>query len=115
MHISSSDHCRISFIRGHHQSEGIDMTANTKRTKAVAPVVLPGGFISQPDAFSDAPPALQNILKLLYRPIVREGVAALEFSTDAMVVDFSAVDAHSLDPNIVAADCDFVKNIALKH
>ena len=83
--------------------------------KTAVPVALPGGFISQPDVFSAAPQALQHVLKLLYRPTVREGVASLEFSTDAMVVDYSGVDAKALNPQTLSADCDFLKGIALKY
>jgi len=75
------------------------------------PVSLPGGFISEPSAFSTAPPSLRHVIKLMYRPTVRNGDVALEFSTDAFVVDFGAVDVNDIDPSRMAVDCDLLKRI----
>ena len=91
------------------------MASTGGNPKTAVPVAIPGGFISQPDVFPDAPQALQHVLKMVYRPTVREGVAALEFSTDAIIVDYSVVDAKALDPQTLSADCDFLKAIALKY
>jgi hypothetical protein len=86
------------------------------RARKVRPSALPGGFISEPGAFRDAPAGLEHVIKLMYRPNVRtNGDVGLDFSTDALVVDLSAVDASRIDASKVAADCDFLKGIALAH
>lgn len=83
---------------------------------AKKPSALPGGFISEPSAFKDAPDGLEHVIKLIYRPNARaNGDVGLEFSTDAFVVDLSAVDAKRFDAATLAADCDFLKGIALAH
>ena len=97
----------------------MDETGGATSKATEAPIALPGGFISLPGAFPDARPELRHLLKLWYRPTIREVedgsvVAGLEVSTDAMLVDFSGVTADSLDPKSIAADCDFVKGIVTK-
>ena len=80
-------------------------------TKTV-PAAIPGGFISFPAEFKDAPPDLRNVLRIIHRPAVRDGAVGLEFSTDAMVVDSSGVDADLFNADAVAVDCDLIKRIA---
>ena len=77
-----------------------------------APAAIPGGFISFPAVFKDAPPDLRNVLRIIHRPVVKDGAIGLEFSTDAMVVDSSAVDANLFNADAVAVDCDLIKRIA---
>lgn len=76
-----------------------------------APTAIPGGFISFPAMFEDAPPDLRNVLKIIHRPTIRDGVVGLEFSTDAMVVDSGGVDADLFNAKAVAVDCDLIKRI----
>jgi hypothetical protein len=79
-------------------------------------VVLPGGFISEADAFADAPPHLRHVVKLMYRPtVLDDGSLSLEFSTDAVVLDYSDVNPDDLDSDTVTADCDLIKRIAGQH
>src|SRR4051794_683486 len=88
----------------------------TAPQKTAKPSALPGGFISEPSAFKDAPAGLEHIIKLMYRPNVRtNGDVGLDLSTDAFVVDLSALDASLFDAATLAADCDFLKGIALAH
>jgi hypothetical protein len=78
------------------------------------PVAIPGGFISFPAVFRDAPPDLRNILKIIHRPTVRDGAVGLEFATDAVAVDLSDVDASLFNTDAVAVDCDLIKRMALE-
>jgi hypothetical protein len=52
----------------------------------------------------------------MYRPNARSnGDVGLDLSTDAVVVDLSVVDPAVFDASKLAADCDFLKNIARAH
>jgi hypothetical protein len=83
-----------------------------KRQEVAAIAATPGGFISQPAAFSGGPVELQNVLKLLYRPALRNEKIGLEFSTDAVLVDFSGLDPTFVSKEMLAADCDLLKRVA---
>ena len=70
-----------------------DMSDQRTRRALEAPVSTPEGFISFPAEFRDAPADLRQVIKIIHRPTVKQGAVGLEFSTDAMVVDFSEVNA----------------------
>lgn len=82
----------------------------------VISTALQGGFISEPSAFPNAPDGLAHVMKLMYRPSVRaNGDLSLDVSTDAFVVDISAIDPALFDARKLVADCDFLKRIASAH
>lgn len=86
------------------------------RAPREVPSALPGGFISEPGALKAAPDGLKHVIKLMYRPNARSnGDVGLDVSTDAVVVDLSVVNAALLDAGKLAADCDFLKGVALAH
>jgi len=78
-------------------------------------VLSPGGFVSFPQEFLAAPADLRNVVKVLHRPAVRGDALELEFSTDAVLLDFSGVEADTFDVEALIADCELVARAAHRH
>jgi hypothetical protein len=75
-------------------------------------VVTPGGFVSFPEEFRAAPADLRNVVKVLHRPALRKNALGLEFSSDAVLLDFSEVEADSLNVDALIVDCELVARAA---
>jgi hypothetical protein len=77
-----------------------------------------GSYISIADSLADE--GVKHVLKMGYstrRPDDSDNPNDLEvvFSTDHVLLDFQSLIAEDLDVNKIVADCEFVKEIALKN
>ena len=75
-----------------------------------------GSFVAIPDAFTTADKSVRNAVKFECRTVFSEEHRLQTlFATDRVLIDFASVDPSTLDFRKLAADCDLLKEIALKH
>lgn len=79
-----------------------------------------GSYVSVPGAFKDADEGVKHFLKMEFTTHLSDKSSdplKLEtgFSTDHVLLDFKGMVPSDLDSDKIVKDCDFLKEIALKH